>query len=68
MMMRLSDDDENIVDKEIGSEEVGKEQSEQDCVTQLHETCTEDAAVLANDLENISKHDLLHSSISEKLR
>ena len=63
-----SDDDEPIVDKEIGSKEVGKEQSEPDCVTQSHETCTEDAAVLANDLENISKHDLLHSSMSEKVK
>ena len=63
-----SDDDKPIVDKELGSKEVGKEQSEADCITQLHETCTEDAAVLANDLENISKHDLLHSSMSEKVK
>ena len=40
----------------------------QDCVAQLQEICTEDAAVIANDLENISKHDLLHSSMLEKLK
>ena len=65
----LSDDDKPIVaDKEISCNKVGKEQSEQDCVAQLQETCIEDAAVLANDLENISKHDLLHNSMLEKLK
>ena len=64
----LSDDNEPILDQEISSNKAGKEQSEQDCIAQLQETCIEDAAVLANDLENISKHDLLHNNMLEKLK
>ena len=62
--------DEPTVDKEVSSNKVGKEQmqSEQDYVIQLQETCIEDAAVLANSLENNSKHGLLGSSIFEKVQ
>ena len=59
----LSDDDDEL--EEVHSNKVDKEQSEQ-FAAQLQETCIENAAVLANDLENITKHDLLHGSMVEK--
>jgi len=66
----LLDDDYNDAsdEEEVNNDTIGEEQPEQDHITQIQESCTEDECMIASDLENISKHNLIDSNVVEKLK
>ena len=62
------DDSDGSGDEDESGDRTGGDQSEQKSIAQLQESCLEEEAMIAKDLETISKHSLLERSTIDQLK